>query len=65
MEPFEVGDIVHMTLLPPGVADVEVTGIGTCGDDHDGTPCPKPTITYLDPQSGEEDEAHAEDFAKV
>lgn len=65
MTDFQVGDRAHMNMLPPGVADITVTGTGTCGDDHNGSPCPKPTIIYADPESGEPDEAHAEDFTKL
>lgn len=58
---FEVGDRVHMTMLPPGVADVTVKALGVCDDKG----CGKPTIVFDDPQSGEEDEGHATDFKKV
>ena len=61
MTDFQVGDRLHMNLLPPGVADVTVTGLGECDDDG----CGKPTVCFLDPQSGEPDEGHAEDFSKT
>jgi len=65
MTDFQVGDRAHMKLLPPGVADVTITGIGVCDDPEDSDACGKPTVTFLDPQSGEPDEGHADDFEKV
>lgn len=60
--PFQVGDTVHMNLVPPGVADVTVKGLGTC--DEDGC-SDRHTIVFDDPQSGEPDEGHASDFTLV
>jgi hypothetical protein len=67
--PFQVGDRLRMRELPAGVADITVTALGVCDDDQgpdeagNPTECGKPTVVFTDPQSGEEDEGHAEDFA--
>jgi hypothetical protein len=60
--PFRPGDKVRMAIVPPGVADVSVMEIGTCDEQHGGEPCGEPTITFADPETGEPDEAHADDF---
>lgn len=71
MTDFKVGDRLRMNELPPGVADVIVTDVGVCdedlGPDEAGNPteCGKLTVHYLDPETGEPDEAHAEDFTAL
>lgn len=71
MTDLQVGDVVHMKLVPPGVADVTVIEIGTCtedlGPDPQGNPieCGMPTVVFNDPESGELDEVHAAEFQKV
>jgi len=32
MTDFQVGDRLHMKLLPPGIADVTVTAVDVCDD---------------------------------
>lgn len=66
MTDFQVGDRLRMKGLPAGIADVTVTGVGVC-DDPDGPAgcCGKPTVLFNDPQSGEPDEGHAEDFERA
>lgn len=60
--PFAVGDIVHMNLLPRGIADVTVKGLGTCDEDGCSN---RHTIVFDDPETGDEDEGHASDFTLV
>lgn len=68
--PFKKGDRVLMKAIIE-MADrttaeqyaVEVLDVGTCDETFaSGGNCNLPTIHFNDPESGEPDEAHAEDF---
>lgn len=61
MPKFEVGDKVRMTGVP---LTVEVLEIGTCAD-YETFGCHPETFRFKDPQTGEDDWMHTDEFEKV
>jgi hypothetical protein len=66
MTKFNVGDRVRPVGYPPEVQrlmTVEVLELGTCEED----PCSfgGDTFSFIDPESGERDEAHVSEFERV
>lgn len=59
--PLQIGDTARHKTWWPDFPDVTVEALSTCGDDG----CTEPTIGFLDPESGDYDEAHASEFRRV
>lgn len=61
MPKFDVGDKVQMPGIP---FVVEVLEIGTC-EDYERLNCHPETFRFKDPQTGEDDWCHSDEFEKV
>lgn len=59
--PIQIGDTVRHNEWWPIFPDVKVISIGVCGDGG----CNLDTVGFLDPESGDYDEAHMAEFHRV
>lgn len=64
----KVGDLIHHREVPPGVFDVKVLEVATCGQrvsQQGEDDCQQQIVRITDPGSGEDDWVHAEEFEVV
>lgn len=57
-KPIQIGDVVRHKLWWPMFPDVKVVSVGRCDDDG----CILDTIGFIDPENGQPDEAHMDEF---
>ena len=66
---FKVGDMVRHFGVAPGHADTKVEAVGECEfethQNEEGGPCGQPTVTVIDPTTGNSYTGHDSDFVKV